>query len=544
MIDTSRSLQAGAIARHSRRRVVSGLGAALATGVLPAASAAQSATPVATVNGGPPLPPAVTAIMGRPLYAPFTQWGIHVADHASGEAIYALNAEQRYVPGSTTKLFPAAAALAAYGPDYRFQTPVYTRGTLHEGVLDGELVLVASGDITMGGRDLPDGTLAYGTVDHTDANAAPGFGTYVETDPLAGLNALAEQVAAAGITQANDVIIDARLWPQTPKDSYVLSPIMINDNVLDLITTPGQPGEPATLTWRPETAAFTVRTEAVTVGSDEPLQLGVEASADGEIVVQGQIPAGSEPILLVSEVQDPPAFARTLFIEALQRQGVRVLADPTGPNPPQEQALAPDETFAPDNQVALLTSLPFSEVIKVILKVSLNTGADTLVFLLALKAGGNTFQDGLIAIRTFLSGLGVDPGDISLGDGRGNDRSDLFSPRAVCDLLRAMAAQPEFPDYAAALPILGVDGTEWTALPATSPALGQITGKSGTTIAYDLMNEEFLALGKATAGYMTASSGRELVWAVYVNDVLGPLNDLLAIGEDIGEIAEAIWKSQ
>ncbi len=67
--------------------------------------------------------------------------------------------------------------------------------------------------------------------------------------------------------------------------------------------------------------------------------------------------------------------------------------------------------------------------------------------------------------------------------------------------------------------------------------------KSGTTIVGDLMNQEYLLLGKASAGYLTAKSGREFVWAVYVNDVLSAdLLDLIGIGADIGTIAEAIYE--
>jgi serine-type D-Ala-D-Ala carboxypeptidase/endopeptidase (penicillin-binding protein 4) len=107
-----------------------------------------------------------------------------------------------------------------------------------------------------------------------------------------------------------------------------------------------------------------------------------------------------------------------------------------------------------------------------------------------------------------------------------------------------MAAGPDSAPYHDALPILGVDGTEWMSLPATSPALGKIVAKSGTTIDGDLLNQEYLLLGKASAGYMTARSGRELIWAVYVNDVLSAdLMDLIGVGADIGTIAEAIYEA-
>ena len=499
--------------------------------------ASQEATPVVES----PLPESILTVMGQPRYAVYTQWGIYVADRETGEAVLDLNSVQRYVPGSTTKLFPAAAALTAYGPDFRFETPIYRQGAVADGTLDGDLILVASGDITMGGRDQPDGTLAYGNVDHTDANAVPGVATLTAPDPLAGLEALAEQVAAAGIQRARDVIVDARLWDLMPKDDYVLSPIMINDNVLDLTITAGTIGEAATLAWRPETAFYDVAIDVQTVAANQSQTVTIASPAANQIVIEGDIPAGSAPLLQTFQVEDPPAFARTLFIEALARRGVTIDAPAVGPN--LAERLPTRDSYAETDRVALLTSLPFSEAIKVILKVSMNRGADTLVFLLAVKDGKRTFEDGLAAIGPFLEGIGVDPAAISLADGRGNERADLFSPRSVAALLHGMATGPNFTAYHDALPILGVDGTEWMSLPSTSPALGKIVAKSGTTIAGDLMNEEYLLLGKADAGYMTARSGRQLVWAVYVNDVLSAdLFDLIGVGADIGTIAEAIYE--
>ncbi len=80
-------------------------------------------------------------------------------------------------------------------------------------------------------------------------------------------------------------------------------------------------------------------------------------------------------------------------------------------------------------------------------------------------------------------------------------------------------------------------------LQSTSRALGNFIAKSGMTIAGDLMREENLLLGKTDAGYMSAKSGRQLAWAVYVNDVLSAdLLDLIGVGADIGTIAEAIYE--
>lgn len=53
----------------------------------------------------------------------------------------------------------------------------------------------------------------------------------------------------------------------------------------------------------------------------------------GMIVVEGTIPAGGGTLLRTAQVADPPAFARTLLIEALGRAGMTTDATPLGSMP-------------------------------------------------------------------------------------------------------------------------------------------------------------------------------------------------------------------
>ena len=225
---------------------------------------------------GAPLPAEITAIIEGPRYA-LARWGIYVADRETGETIYDLRGGERFLAASTTKLFPGAAALAAYGPDYRFETPVYRTGAVGaDGTLAGDLILVASGDPTMGGRTTPDGGIAYTPIDHIYANVFPTLATLTPEDPLAGLDDLARQVAAAGIRRVQgDVVVDARLFPAMKKDDYILTPIWINDNLIDLTLTPGVAGSPASVVWRPQTAAYQVQADVQTVPAGQALNLTV-----------------------------------------------------------------------------------------------------------------------------------------------------------------------------------------------------------------------------------------------------------------------------
>src|SRR6516165_9542513 len=141
------------------------------------------------------------------------RWGILVVERDTGRVVYERNPDQLFVPASTTKLYSCSSALHHLGPDYCFETPVYRRGPVEAGTLRGDLILVASGDLTLGGRTLPDGTMAFANNDHTYADATTTTDSLTPTDPLAGLMALAKQVKAAGIDRVDgEVLIDIRLF--------------------------------------------------------------------------------------------------------------------------------------------------------------------------------------------------------------------------------------------------------------------------------------------------------------------------------------------
>lgn len=471
------------------------------------------------------------------------RWGLHVADLKTGEVLFDWNGDERFLGASTTKLFAGAAALDAYGADYRFTTPVYRTGPVDgAGTLNGNLVMVASADPTMGGRTTPQGTIDFTSIDHINAVALP-LSTLTPENPLAGLEDLARQVAASGIRRvAGDVVIDARLFAPMDKDGYVVSPVWINDNLIDFTITPGPAGSKAQVLSRPLTAAFAVEADVTTVAAGQPLTVAVASTRPGVISVNGNIPADQGPLVQVYQVSDPPAFARTLLIEALKRHGVTVDASTLGANP--DGALPDKGSYRADAQVAKLVSPPFSENIKLIFKTSHNQHADLLIFLLALKRGEVTFDAGMTAIHDFLKKRGIDPGLVSLSDGRGNEFTDLFSPRTITTLLRDQSKSRDSKPYFDALPILGVDGSEKDTVPATSRIAGKAWLKSGTTVSGDVMNQRAIIMTRGLAGYMKGKSGRELVVAIYVNDV--PLGDemvpqIMKVIEDQGVILEYIY---
>ena len=452
-----------------------------------AASSATAADPLSPT--GTPVPPSVARTIARveakPRYKHST-WGLFVADAKTGKALISQNPEKLFTPGSTLKLYSAAAVLHDYGPSYRFRTPVFRTGTVRRGVLSGNLILVASGDFSFGLRDRPNGKLAYNSapqLDHADANGGPGPTLVPHSNPLAGVEQLAREVRAAGIRKVKgNVVIDDRLfntysgWPDG-----VMSPIGINENFLDITATPTRKGQPARISYRPHTAAWHVRSTVKTAAPGSSPSWQVTQTGSREVTASGTVPASAGPLLQVFFIPNPAAFARTAFIEALRRAGVSVTASSVGPNP--RKLLPRSRSYPSSRRVALRVSAPLSQTVKVILKVSANRGADLLVCLVAVKHGQRNCPDGLTYLQRNAARLGSPPDTTFAFDGAGSDDRDRINPIAYTTFLRRLLLQPYGSALRAALPIVGVDGT-LAQLGKGTPSVGKIQAKPGNRVAF------------------------------------------------------------
>lgn len=472
----------------------------------------------------------IDAVIDGPDYKHAT-WGLLVTNE-KGKAIFARNPDSMLAPASVTKLFTCSAALVALGPDHTFDTCVYQRGLKLNGKLLGDLILVASGDPTLGGRTGKDGKLVFRDHDHTYANSGLMESELTETDPLAGLNELARQVKEAGIDQiSGEVLIDDRLFSRSRGSGSgpdAVTPITVNDNVIDVVVEPGpKEGEPAKVTTRPETALIQVDALVATAAEDAKADIQLAAVGPNQFAVRGRIPVKSKPLVRIYPIDEPALFARALFIESLRRHGVQA----TAAIHRNGHAGLPDRgSYDKLTRVATFTSPPLEELVKVTLKVSHNLYASTLPSLVASSEGRSTSDAGLRAERKIWEELGVDVDAVSFGGGAGGAPSDFVTPRAVVQLLRGMSKRPEWKAFKTGLPVLGVDGTLADVVKPDSPAKGKVRAKTGTLIWFDAANDRWLLKSKALAGVMTTKAGTTLYFAMMVNNV--------PVAKDVGSARE------
>lgn len=465
----------------------------------------------------------IDVIIGQEKYH-YSEWGFIAEDLVSGNRLLSHNENRMFAPGSTAKVFTVSSALEILGSDYHFKTPIYYEGDI--------LVLVASGDMAMGGRGGLDGKLQYTTSDHVDAGAF-GECILVEGDPLAGLESLAQQVSDSGLRSIRDVVIDTRLFEEMKLTAEgIITPIVINDNLIDITITPGEEGEPATIDWRPKSSAFTISHNIITTQSGSMMDVHIpDYSGQSVLELTGTIPVNSEKVNLTSNVLVPSIFARSLFIDSLEKAGVSVDASTSGNNPIQK--LPAPGSYSKSDLIAELVSPPFSEYAKVTLKVSQNLYANCLLGIMAADEGFDQVDYGLYSEGLFLESIGVDLNSLLLLDGEGSIMNRI-SPEAAIDLVTSMSGTNESGVLKESMPIFGIDGTLHSAVEPGSPGYGEIYAKTGTSVTVDMTGNLFV-YARGLLGYMKTKNGHDIAFVIYVNNVPG-IRDMDGIQDVIGDV--------
>ena len=492
----------------------------------------------------------VQAIMARPEFT-HSHFGIEFYSIERRKIIYSLNEQQLFVPGSTTKLLTEGTALEVLGGDYRFYTRVYRTGEVKKnGTLKGDLVLIGSGDPDLSNRIQADGTLAFENEDHSyggpDSKGLPG-------DPLLVIRELAQQIVAKGIKRVEgQVLVNTSLFPEGNRElgtGVVLSPVVVNDNVVDVIVTAGAlEGSAASLQISPRTAYVQIINNVRTgkPGSNTDLSYENEKhNSDGSwsVSLRGQVPLGKST-MDAYPIPEPSRYAAVLLTEALEQASVRMktskkLAD-TG-------VQVPSARYGSEELVAEHVSPPFKEDLKITLKVSQNLHASMMPALLGAvvseKEGKGAEQAGFDLENDFLHKANLDLSGAAQSDGAGGNA--FFTPDFMVNYLKYMHGQKDFEDFYRGLPILGRDGTLFK-IEVNSPAAGQVHAKTGTYDVYNALGKNLMLTGKGLAGYMETAEGEHLIFALYVNMVplsMDPEAAQTVAGQALGEIATAAYQT-
>lgn len=358
------------------------------------------------------------------------------------------------MPASNFKLIVGSTALQRLGVNFSYVTTVLADAAPQNGVENGNVYLRGGGDSLLSAGDL------------NDAAAA---------------------VAAAGIKSVTgSVITDAshfdtqRLgygwsWDDLP---YYYAPVVtaleLEDGVVHLHVRSGSTvGEPVSVTFEPQSGAFTIDNELLTGPrkSKDTSDIARPWDEPRTIALVGRYPLGAgESGDFRPSVPDPESYAGDVFARALAAHGVSVSG-------------GVKDGRTPAHPVTLWShhSLVMPKLLARFWYPSDNLMGELLLKELGVLDAGEpgTDEHGAVVERQFLRSIGVDPDTVSIADGSGLSQYDRITPRDLLKILEYDWRSPNRTILIDALPFAGVRGTLRHSFIGT-PAEYKVWAKTGS----------------------------------------------------------------
>jgi serine-type D-Ala-D-Ala carboxypeptidase/endopeptidase (penicillin-binding protein 4) len=416
-------------------------------------------------------------------------WGIVVHSLSRDERLVELNPESLLIPASAVKLISAASAAEAVGWDYRFTTTLRATGPIVNGVLRGDLIVVGSGDPSIGGRG---------------------------GDPLADLVA---PLQARGVTRIEGRIIgdDDALEEPRPALAWawddlgyatgaIFGALNLNENRMTVSVSAGATeGGPTTVRAGPEATHRPLANHVVTGPRSSAVRLWPEQRPGEELLtIAGSIPAGSRPVMLTVSAGNPTLWFASAFRHLLMQTGI----DVTG-GAYDVDSLEPQPDTASATVLFTYTSPPLRTLVQPLLKDSVNLYGEAFLRLNAAPGVLPTNDAALEGLAPRLAAWGLPDDARQIVDGSGLSRRNLISPDALLRLLQQMYDPTGRSPFMAGLPVAAVDGTLASRLRGTAAA-GTVRAKTGT-----------MTTVRALAGYATTRDGEPLAFAILLNNFEG-----------------------
>lgn len=424
---------------------------------------------------------------------------IDVVDVATGDRIASINPEIAAIPASTQKLLTTAVAMDVLGPNHRFITRLVTTGEIKNGVLQGDLYLIGGGDPSLGSPYL---------------------------DGVPGLNALLDRWLAAvkksGITKINGRVIgDASYWstdgaapgwPWSDIGNYYGAGafgLNIHENFyfLDFLQRTRVGSTPPIQRTRPEVPGLELTNELRSGPKDSGDQAYVYgAPFNYNNYVRGTIPVGTKRFTIKGALPDPPLFAAQALCRHLEAGGIVV-----------SLAAESDRTLGSGRYQAgqIIDVYESPSLATLVDRTNLrsnNLYAEALLREVNKARGKEAFElsSGEVLID-WLTEQGLPTTAVRLEDGSGLATRNFFPAKLMTAFLVKQADQKR---WRASIPVAGRSGSMKGFLKGTGSE-GRLAAKSGS-----------LGAVRAYAGYATRRDGRELAFAVMVNNFTLDSKDL------------------
>jgi D-alanyl-D-alanine carboxypeptidase/D-alanyl-D-alanine-endopeptidase (penicillin-binding protein 4) len=423
------------------------------------------------------LPEPVRAALQR-AQVPMNAVSVVVTPVAEGAPLVEHEARTPMNPASVMKLFTTYAALDLLGPAFTFHTDFLTRGTIADGVLDGDLVVRGGGDPK----------LAY-------------------DDLWRALHALRSR----GVREIRgDIIVDRSYFAPAaydparfdnePRRAYNAGTdaFLVNFQAVNFTVIPGK--NSARVVAEPDFPNLQIQSRiALTKEPCGDFRRALKVDFDengllGTIVISGNYAAACGEKTWPLALFDGPRYSEASLRWLWSEVGGTLRGKVRAGTAPQDAVLL----YRHDSE-------PLANLVRETNKYSNNVMARQIFLALSAERGGSgEAKASERLVREWLRTRAIDAPDLSIENGSGLSRTDRATAATLAQLLKSAWAGPVMPELMSSLPLYAVDGTLKTR--RANGAAGQAHLKGGT-----------LTGVQSVAGYVLDAHGRRWVVVMVMN---------------------------
>lgn len=461
--------------------------------------ATGTVAPVTSPNGAIAVSPAVAlhdeldGLFNDPRFTR-ALWGVRIESLRDGRVVYARNSEKLVVPASNMKLLTMAAAAKRLGWDFTFETRLEAQGTVVDGTLHGDLIIVGGGDPSID-------SVAFGP--------APVFEEWADALKKAGIHRVTGRLIGDDSLFDDEGIGPGWAWDYL-NDGYAApsSALSYNENIAIIRIWPGAAvGAPARVEVSPAGHGLTLTHTITTGAADSQASVNQTRGLNSDdVALRGSIPLGrATPLTRTTSVHNPTAFFAGSLHATLAERGIPVrggamdLDDLGGTQVPPAEGR---------RVIATRRSQPLSSLGAYFMKSSQNFYGETFIKTVGrlFGRGGTTTAGRAVATET-LTSMGVPEGSFVMYDGSGLSRYNYVSSDAIVSLLKHIWSDETMrAPFMATLPVGGQDGTLGSRMRNTALA-GKVQAKTGT-----------ISNVRSLSGFVDAPSGERFVFSMIANN--------------------------
>jgi D-alanyl-D-alanine carboxypeptidase/D-alanyl-D-alanine-endopeptidase (penicillin-binding protein 4) len=416
-------------------------------------------------------------------------WGIVVQSLDRNERIVEVNPRTLLVPASTAKLVSLASAVDAVGWGHRYETVVRASAPIVDGIIQGDLLIVGSGDPSIGGR------------------AGGQLAGWVDAMKALGLRRIDGRVIGD-----DDAIEEPRpqlawAWDDLGYPTGALfGALNLAENRMEITVNAGQAvDDQPTFSIEPAAWSRPLRNRTVTGPPQSMLQLWPE-QRPGEpfLTIAGTIPIGAPPARVQISVGNPTAWFAAVFRAALIGSGIEITGDAY-----DVDDVAPRPEWKTAAVLHTHRSGTLAEIAQPMLKNSINLYGEAALRLNAPNGALPTNDAALDGLRARMTAWGIPADAWQIIDGSGLSRRNAIAPEALVTILQRMYDPTGSSPWMTAFPVAGRDGTLAARMAAT-PAEGNVRAKTGT-----------MSNIRTLAGYVRTRDGENLAFAILSDNFEG-----------------------